>query len=256
MVRKKFRKMCLILTLCMTMMLGMSSTVYAYVDESASTQESVAVKVEEDISESEKEQEESAQDNAEDSSAESTEENTEENSGAFSEDGNLTLVDDINGEASEGLQYMTVTTKSGATFYIVIDRTSDSQNVYFLNQVDELDLMAIMDDTQKAEYENSVAEKEEAETVTPDVTEESSEPVEEVPEEKTEIQTVNPAVFGVIGVAAIAIVGGYMFMKKKSKKDDAGLEEDLDFYDDEEYENEDDVEEQEIEFVDLEEEEK
>ena len=250
MVRKKFRKMCLILTLCMTMVLGMSSTAYAYVDESANTQESVAVKVEENISESEKE--ESTQDNMEDNG----DENAEENNGAFSEDGNLTLVDDINGEASEGLQYMTVTTKSGATFYIVIDRTSDSQNVYFLNQVDELDLMAIMDDTQKAEYENSVAEKEEAETVTPDVTEESSEPVEEVPEEKTEIQTVNPAVFGVIGVAAIAIVGGYMFMKKKSKKDDAGLEEDLDFYDDEEYENEDDVEEQEIEFVDLEEEEK
>ena len=250
MVRKKFRKMCLILTLCMTMVFGMSSTAYAYVDESVNTQESVAVKVEENISESEKE--ESTQDNTEDNG----DENAEENSGAFSGEGNLTLVDDINGEASEGLQYMTVTTKSGATFYIVIDRTSDSQNVYFLNQVDELDLMAIMDDTQKAEYENSVAEKEEAETVTPDVTEESSEPVEEVPEEKPEIQTVNPAVFGVIGVAAIVIVGGYMFMKKKSKKDDAGLEEDLDFYDDEEYENEDDVEEQEIEFVDLEEEEK
>ena len=252
MVNKKIRKMGLILTLCLTMVLGMSSTAYAYVDESANTQETVAVKVEESISKTENEQEANVQESTEDN----LEENAETNSGAFSEEGNLTLVDDLDAEASEGLQYMTVTTKSGATFYLIIDRTSDTQNVYFLNKVHELDLMAVMDDTQKAEYENTVAEQKESETVTPDVTEEPTEPVEEVPEEKTEIQTVNPAIFGVIGIAAIAIIGGYMFMKKKAKKNDADLEEDMDFYDDEEYENEDEVEDQEIEFVDLEEEEK
>lgn len=246
MVSKKMRKVWLILTLCMTLVFGSSINAYAYVDESADTESTTeAVVVEEELTV--------------DTEKESEEETTEdtlgmEQDGAFSESGNLSLLDDVGTDEAKELEYMTVQTKSGAVFYLVIDRSADTENVYFLNQVDELDLMAIMDDAQKTEYENSVAEKEE--TATPDVTEEPSEPVEEVPEEKTEIQTVNPAVFGVIGVAAIAIIGGYMFMKKKSKKDDAGLEEDLEFYDDEEYENEDDVEEQEIEFIDLEEEEK
>lgn len=244
MVSKKMKKVWLILTLCLTLVFGSSINAYAYVDESVNTESTTeAVEVEEELTvDAEKESEE-----------ETTGETTEQN-GAFSESGNLSLLDDVGTDEAKELEYMTVQTKSGAVFYLVIDRSADTENVYFLNQVDELDLMAIMDDAQKTEYENSVAEKEE--NATPDVTEEPSEPVEEVPEEKPEIQTVNPAVFGVIGVAAIAIIGGYMFMKKKSKKDDAGLEEDLEFYDDEEYENEDEVEEQEIEFVELEEEEK
>lgn len=236
MVSKKIKKLGMALSLCLVLMLGTSVNAFAYVDESATEKETVAVQVEESLSETE---EESIEGNTED---------TTESNGVFSEGGNLTLVDDIDGEASEGLQYMTVTTKSGVTFYLVIDRTSDSENVYFLNQVDELDLMAIMDDTQKAEYENSLSEQNPVEdTTVSDVIVEPSEPVvDDVTEEKTEIQTVNPALYAVIAVVAIAIIGGYMFMKKKGKKADDGLDEDLEFYDDEEYENED---EQEPEFA-------
>lgn len=236
MVSKKIKKLGMALSLCLVLMLGTSINAFAYVDESATEKETVAVQVEESLSETE---EESIEGNTED---------TTESNGVFSEGGNLTLVDDIDGEASEGLQYMTVTTKSGVTFYLVIDRTSDSENVYFLNQVDELDLMAIMDDTQKAEYENSLSEQNPVEdTTVSDVIVEPSEPVvDDVTEEKTEIQTVNPALYAVIAVVAIAIIGGYMFMKKKGKKADDGLDEDLEFYDDEEYENED---EQEPEFA-------
>jgi LPXTG-motif cell wall-anchored protein len=57
-------------------------------------------------------------------------------------EGNLTLVDDIDG----GKQFITVVTKSGNYFYIIIDRASESENVYFLNKVDEADLMAILEE--------------------------------------------------------------------------------------------------------------
>lgn len=56
-------------------------------------------------------------------------------------EGNATLVDDYGGNK----QLITVTTKSGNYFYILVDRSSEN-TVHFLNQVDEADLMALMED--------------------------------------------------------------------------------------------------------------
>ena len=57
--------------------------------------------------------------------------------------GNATLVDDYGGNK----QLITVTTKGGNYFYILIDRAAEGeQTVHFLNQVDEADLMALMED--------------------------------------------------------------------------------------------------------------
>ena len=65
---------------------------------------------------------------------------------ALTPDGNLTLVDDIEGEQSEDKQFITVVTKNGNCFYIIIDRAGDKENVYFLNMVDETDLLALIED--------------------------------------------------------------------------------------------------------------
>lgn len=73
---------------------------------------------------------------------------------AFTPDGNLTLIDDflqIETLASEDTeqmekQFITVQSKNGNTFYLVIDRNGETENVYFMNLVDEADLMALMED--------------------------------------------------------------------------------------------------------------
>ena len=60
-------------------------------------------------------------------------------------DGNMDLVDDVEQEA-EGKQFLTVQTRNNNTFYIIIDRDKETENVYFLNLVDESDLNALLDD--------------------------------------------------------------------------------------------------------------
>ena len=62
-------------------------------------------------------------------------------------DGTLEIVDDI---VQEDKQFITVKSRSGAEFYIVIDRSRDSDNVYFLNQVDDVDLFALLEEDSSA----------------------------------------------------------------------------------------------------------
>lgn len=77
---------------------------------------------------------------------------------AFTPDGNLSLIDDFlqievpGTEENEQVekQFITVQSKNGNTFYIVIDRNGETENVYFLNLVDEADLMALIEGEETA----------------------------------------------------------------------------------------------------------
>ena len=65
--------------------------------------------------------------------------------------GNLSLVDDIGSATGEGQQFVTLVTKAGNYFYLIIDRDEKgNENVHFLNQVDEADLFSLMDEDEAA----------------------------------------------------------------------------------------------------------
>ena len=73
---------------------------------------------------------------------------------ALTPEGNLSLIDDIlqnelGGSSDEDelqqKQFITVQSKNGNYFYLVIDRSGETENVYFMNLVDEADLMALME---------------------------------------------------------------------------------------------------------------
>ena len=87
---------------------------------------------------------------------------TDEASGALTPEGNLTLVDDYHTDYSDGSgqQFITLVSKSGNTFYLVIDRNAKGQQtVHFMNLVDEADLLALMEEEDADAY---TAEKEAA----------------------------------------------------------------------------------------------
>ena len=71
---------------------------------------------------------------------------------ALSPDGNLSLIDDIGSATTSGKQFITVESKNGNVFYLIIDRDDEGEEtVHFLNQVDEADLMALTEEGEAVE---------------------------------------------------------------------------------------------------------
>jgi hypothetical protein len=162
-----------------------------------------------------------------------------DSSGLLTPEGSLTLVDEIATEDGSGLQYMTVTTRDGSYFYLIIDRSGSEDNVYFLNAVDASDLLALMNEEDAAAYEAAVTEAEE--TVTPVITQ-----TETTEAEPQQVVTTNGAtsslpLVGIFLALGAAVAGGYYFLKIKPGKGMSDVDEDRAFYDDEEYVNVDEA---------------
>ena len=160
--------------------------------------------------------------------------------------GNLSLVDDLTEEEAENLQYMTVKTKSGSIFYLIVDRSGDEDNVYFLNMVDESDLMALMDEETQEKFkeatssDGAVKEVEDStDTVlfTSQDKEKGADEVEDKEDAQEKKQTgANPiALLVIFGIIGAGVAGGYYYFKIKPQKEQPTVDEDMEFYDDEDY---------------------
>lgn len=152
-----------------------------------------------------------------------TEEKKEEKT-PLTPDGNMSLVDNVKGDAAKDKEFIIVKSKGGNYFYIVIDHAAQGENtVHFLNQVDEKDLLSIIDEKDSLSAKPELPKQEE--TVKPEA--------EEKPEKK------NPA--GMIALSLILILGLaggalYYFKFLKPKQNVKGTTE-LDEFDFEDYED-------------------
>ena len=167
-------------------------------------------------------------------------------SDALTPDGNLTLIDDIGTSTKAGKQFITLESKNGNVFYMIIDRDDEGEEtVHFLNQVDEADLMALTGEEETPSV-CSCTTRCVAGTVNtscpvgavnmtecvgkeakPEVPAEPTEPAAEEPEKKS-------GVGGILVVLLIVALGGgaafYIFKQKKAKPQTKGSA-DLDDYD-------------------------
>jgi hypothetical protein len=156
--------------------------------------------------------------------------------------GNLTLVDDLGERNGEGQQFVTLVTKNGNYFYLIIDRDEKGEEtVHFLNMVDERDLFALMEDDEKAAYESQMAAeqaaKEAAEKAAAEAASQTGESETQKPEDEPaeESKKTNLAPILIIIVLMAAAGGGWFFMQtKKKKKAESAPDPDADYTDDDE----------------------
>ena len=142
-------------------------------------------------------------------------------------DGNLTLVDDYGERTGEGQQFITLVTKAGNYFYLIIDRDDKGEeNVHFLNLVDERDLFALMDEDEAAAYQSQLAAeqaaKEAAEAAAQAAATQSQENETESenpdPDANTGKKSTNmlPILLVVLLIAGVG--GGWFFLQTKKKQ--------------------------------------
>ena len=156
---------------------------------------------------------------------------TDETSGALTPEGNLTLVDDYHTNYSDGSgqQFITLVSKSGNTFYLVIDRNAKGQQtVHFMNLVDESDLLALMEEEDADAY---TAEKEAAAQAEQDklkAEEEAKKAAEEAatnePPKENKVTKYAGAFLSVVALIALAAGGGFYFYRQQMQKKKAEKE--------------------------------
>ena len=163
--------------------------------------------------------------------------------------GNADLIDNVSD--NENLQFITVTARDGNVFYFVIDKGATSNNVYFLNTVDESDLAALVEGTEintKIENPPSAAETLQPDTEPAQKTDTEQEPAgtKNADKDKTGNNGFLLILLALIGVAG---VGAYYFkiVLPKKKLEQADDIEDFEFegYDEDDEETEPDNEDEE-----------
>lgn len=180
-------------------------------------------------------------------------------------DGTLTLIDDFEyvGMDEDGnllsKQFITVQSRDGKYFYIIIDRTGSTQNVYFLNQVDLSDLKTLTNDESFGEETctctshckvghidtscpvcavnmTECAGVDPVEEPTEPAPTEASEPTDTPTEEKQDKQFPVDPMLLVAVVAVIAIIVIVYLVKNKGKGKKPAAPDGFDDSEDEEYE--------------------
>ena len=136
----------------------------------------------------------------------------EQDAGPLTPEGNLTVVDDYQTTFSDGTaqQFITLVSKSGAYFYLIIDRAADGdQTAHFLNMVDEADLLALMD-------EEDIPEPEPEPPPTPE-----PEPMPEPEPEPEKEDGAGKFMLVLLVLAGITGGGAYFWLKMREKQREA-----------------------------------
>ena len=208
------------------LMLGSAVPAFAYSDENADTEQTV-------------QETETVEDTT--SSTDVLEERVigEDTENAFSVSGNAEVVDDITD--SDSKEFYTIRTKNNNTFYLIVDRSATTDNVYMLSTIDENDLAEFLEDTEEEAATEVVVIPEN--TVTPD-TQTQEETTEEETVEQTETSSgLNTAAIAAIAILLVGGVGAFYYFKKikpEQESDDnssEGMEygESIRYEEDEEY---------------------
>ena len=156
---------------------------------------------------------------------------------AFSVDGNGEVLDNVTDEKS-GKEFYTITTANNNTYFLIIDHSSNTKNVYMLSMIDENDLKEFLSEEEPEAPEDTGTEPsvdfgdEPSGDDTPDDSE---------PEEPKKDNNILGTVLIILVLGAIA-GGGYFYFKiYKPKKEAQIADEDMEYVDEGITINEDEV---------------
>ncbi|MCD7856385.1 MAG: DUF4366 domain-containing protein [Clostridiales bacterium] len=140
-----------------------------------------------------------------------------ETDSSFSVSGNGEVLDDITDDSTK--EFFTITTANGNTYFLVIDRSSSSENVYMLSMIDEYDLQDFLEDTDGTDTTTTS----QGSVVLEEQTSSTAEPEETETAVVTEDETSGSmsAVLMVLLLAAAGGGGAYYYFKVYKPKHDA-----------------------------------